>query len=53
MDIKNIEVDPPDSQVLTKQERKRLKVRARIIRDRMRDAAFNNIAPICALFETD
>ncbi len=53
MDISKLSLDLEGDLPLTRQEKKRHKVRGRLIRDRMRENAFSRAAPISSLFETD
>lgn len=53
MDVSKLGLDYDDEGGLTRQEKKRHKVRSRIVRDRMREKAFSKAAPMNALFETD
>ncbi len=53
IDISKLKVEENEEHFASLQEKKKYKVRGRVLRDRMREMAFSRVAPICALFETD
>ena len=53
MDISKLKVDDYEPNFTSLQDKKRHKVRARMMRDRMRENAFARVSPMSTLFETD